>query len=106
MKDHNLVSLLKQGICNDTELESLSSSGFQLPVVHTDCLSINKSPMKSDSCIYTVIKTHEPRRLNKPKQNKWEQRIPTHLKCMWTKVDQVWTVSEPVFLHINVHFFK
>lgn len=31
-------------------------------------LSINKSQMKSDSRIYTVIKTHEPRRLNEPKE--------------------------------------
>lgn len=42
-----------------------------VPSVHAECLlSINKSQMKSDSCIYTVIKTHEPRRLNEPKQNK------------------------------------
>lgn len=31
-------------------------------------LSINKSQMKSDSHVYTVIKTHEPRRLNEPKE--------------------------------------
>lgn len=36
---------------------------------HADrLLSINKSQMKSDSCIYTVIKTHEPRRLNEPEE--------------------------------------
>lgn len=31
-------------------------------------LSINKLQMMSDSCVYTVIKTHEPRRLNEPKE--------------------------------------
>lgn len=62
------------------ESEKLRISGSQHPVVRTErLLSINKSQMKSDSRIYTVIKTHEPRRLNEPKQNKWVQRFPTHV---------------------------
>lgn len=62
-------------------LDRLRMSGSQHPVVHTErLLSINKSQMKSDSCIYTVIKTHEPRRLNEPKQNKWVQKVShTHV---------------------------